>query len=325
MIRVFLNKTAPKKTVAMIERIADGSLDWRGLTDVDLMKCNYAISSEQTIPACVAKTKKLSNLGIMVYQDIPFVRPNSKTGCSVDFDNTCYYSCRYCYMNSTIMQQRLEGKRWAVSPGDVDALIPNFRHFLTRFKKIAPAHFLRFFSVSDYKEKYHFSLEKLLIVCAEENVKTTVITKSMDAVRIALPLATSVNYSIDNGTYGSPSDIYKFMELWNESFKGNRLMGETVNLPRLFAMIVDFKDLRQLEDWLETYELSANNVQVVAYHGDLWRVRSSLKKAIKPMFLYMLTNGRACCANGRCIGCPIQCGVRDNLTPEPKYKIIQRG
>lgn len=320
MVNVFFNKTATQKAMAIVEEIAEGTLDWLGLTDTELVKANHAVSLEQTVAGCVAKSKRVTNLGIHIYQSVQIVRANSKTGCAVDFSNQCPFmlegkGCDYCYMAEKINQGRIKGREWAVCSEYLTPTKENlFRAFLKRFKRVAPGHFLRFFGMSDVADTHIGLMIKLLDICKSEGVKTTVITKNPLAAKAACNFASSVNYSVDNGNYNSPSSISQYVELRKE-------------FPdiRMFGMVVDYNDIRLFENWMDVYNIPKTHVQLVAYHGSISRIQSSASTVIKPMFLNILTNGYACCANGLCIGCPLQCGVKGNKEMSPTFKFHQRG
>lgn len=225
-------------------------------------------------------------------RDLYFVCSNTKTGDSIDFTNLCDYHCAYCYVQSPHVKEKVEKHYWRVDADYLTVEKENlFIDYLTERKKIAPHYFLRFFSLADCKTENAGLLKKLLEVCKRCNVKTVVVTKNHEIIPFIIDVSNTVLYSIDNGSFNSPSSIEKYIDL-----------KENYTTLKAFCMVTDIRDIKMFyHDIPNKYHSS---LQFVSYHGKLLNGR----KLLKPQLVNMLT-GKACCLKGLCVNCALQCQI----------------
>lgn len=316
-MKVRMNKTATKKSEKILNEIMENVDNWADFSDSQLLCANSCLAISNNVDGIDQKVKKLSLKvatlwkkpskyikGCTTEDDLMFVCSNSKTVASIDFQNYCMNRCSYCYAQSSHAQSMLvKTGKWKVS---AEYLTPykerRFRLFLNWYKQNLPGYPLRFFSLADCEDENIGLLQKLVRVCKEEKVKTIVISKNENAIRGVYDLADSILYSVDSGKYNSPTSFERYVELQKEM----------ENL-RAFLLVVDFEELRMFQNKIENSGIPYNNFQFVAYHGSSKIVDSNIGTVIKPMFLDMLTNGKACCSDtNKCLGCHLLCGLRNN-------------
>ncbi len=279
--------------------------DWVDIPDSELVSINNNLCFRYRVQNTVKLTHRLARLAQNTKDDknLQFLCANDKTGDSIDVSTQCIFNCSYCYCNNPYIKSRIQS--WSI---DDLYLTPTrqvaFIDYLERRKDLIKSYPLRFGSLSDFPNTHFGLIRKLLDLCNETDTKTILITKNKDIIPLVYGVSTVLLYSVDTGKYDSPSSIETYCNL----------LEKYPNL-RLFCMTVDFQELRWFYEKIEKYNIPFDNVQFVAFHGQILDteknkapVKSQLDCLLKPETLQLLTK-RACCVNGRCLSCSLLCGI----------------
>lgn len=324
-MRLLVNKTITDEQMKFIDYLADGH-SWGlitrdcWITDDRLWDVNTAIRMNHTAEKANKLSYKIMRTAIRYARkyNIKWLRANRKTCLSVEGANYCDKGCTYCYVNNPVLQRQiLRNGKWEVTPDDLTPEAEQgFIKFLGKFKELSPKGFIRFFSFCDCMENQVEIFQRVAELCNEAGVPSVVITKEPLAVPALYGLATKVIYSVDSGKYNSPSSFTQYAEFL-----------EKYPDLRLFYMVADFEELRDAMYKIRKADIPAENVQYVAYHGQIQDTptRKTPVKApymMKPMLLQLLTN-RACCTSNRCISCLLRCGLNEKYNPDMKYTVIK--
>ena len=230
-----------------------------------------------------------------------FVRPNAKTGVSLDVDAKCHHQCSYCYAanapdfmkagrTTNGIFYRPE-QQWDAEHEEL------FRGFARSFRRIGEGHFLRLFAHSDFKPRHGRFWQRVLEICNEERVETVVFTKTRACVEALAGLATRVLISLDHAKrwgFNSPAWVSdkRIVDGYRQRFPSVRTV----------ALVVDEQDIEAIE--ADFY---------LAHHGKMKHLpfdrRLNQKRVVE-----LVGRDRACTPSHRCVGCPTKC----TLNPQEK-------
>jgi len=331
-MNIHTNKTGTISGRETLNALVTGQ-NWTDFGDDMLMRANQVIYEKQESAGMIAINRKLHTLAARFNYhrakpkreatQLKFIGANRKTGDSVDFMNTCFYSCSYCYASAAYAEKSKVQNSWSLDYNYLTITREHiFRQYLQARKNIIKSYPLRFFSLADCPTTHIPMLARLLEICNEEDTETMVISKNEDTIPTTSRLATAVLYSLDRGGYNAPTDITRYVELWKEYPK-----------LRAFFMVIDLDDFRLYLDWIKKYQLT--NFQFVAYHGQLFDtedtpapVKSAHTRLLKAGFLQILSQNEldkavACCAPSKCVGCWFKCGVNPDTSVKFKLKQME--
>lgn len=315
---VKVKKSAKPVDIALLKSLIDKSISPLELCDEELYKLNDVILFRHSRPNRDRKRDSIFKL-VNKYsyrrklddkKKLAFIRANNKTGDSIDFSPDCQFECVYCYINAPHTKEQLANKDWTLDANDTLDYwkVREFVEYLRDRKEISKYYPLRFFSLSDCPDDQIDNLCELLEICESESVPTIVISKNRKVHESpASELATTILYSIDNGSFNSPTSIEEYVELFEMKPK-----------IRAFFMVTDFKDLRLFNSWIVKYKLW--NFQMVSYHGqfmdsDMRKAPVKIPAQISPMLLDIITDklyrqSLGCCSVSRCMSCSFKCGIK---------------